>query len=131
MRANLSKWSLVFVLALAGASAHAQSAQSFSARSGFLFTGASQSYDHERSFNSILNNLRARGDVHERGGDGRGADGGLRNGDGWAHGYGRNHGNGNGNGGGHVSPIPEPSTYILMLAGLGAVAFVARRRRSG
>jgi len=30
-----------------------------------------------------------------------------------------------------VSPIPEPSTYILMLAGLSAVAFVARRRRSG
>ena len=28
-----------------------------------------------------------------------------------------------------VSPIPEPQTYALMLAGLGAVAFVARRRR--
>jgi hypothetical protein len=29
-----------------------------------------------------------------------------------------------------VSPIPEPSTYALMLAGLAAVGFVARRRRS-
>ena len=28
-----------------------------------------------------------------------------------------------------VSPIPEPQTYALMLAGLGAVAFMARRRR--
>jgi hypothetical protein len=28
-----------------------------------------------------------------------------------------------------VSPIPEPSTYALMLAGLAAVGFVARRRR--
>lgn len=27
-----------------------------------------------------------------------------------------------------VSPVPEPSTYTLMLAGLAAVAFVARRR---
>jgi PEP-CTERM motif len=26
-------------------------------------------------------------------------------------------------------PVPEPSTYALLLAGLGAVAFVARRRR--
>ena len=28
-----------------------------------------------------------------------------------------------------VTPIPEPSTYALMLAGLGAVGFMARRRR--
>lgn len=35
------------------------------------------------------------------------------------------------NGGGNLNfaaPIPEPSTYALMLAGLGVVAFVARRR---
>lgn len=29
-----------------------------------------------------------------------------------------------------VGPIPEPSTYALMLAGLGLVGFMARRRRS-
>jgi hypothetical protein len=29
-----------------------------------------------------------------------------------------------------VTPVPEPETYALMLAGLGAVAFVARRRKS-
>jgi hypothetical protein len=28
-----------------------------------------------------------------------------------------------------VTPIPEPHTYVLMLAGLGAVGFMARRRR--
>jgi hypothetical protein len=28
-----------------------------------------------------------------------------------------------------LSPVPEPDTYVLMLAGLGIVAFVARRRR--
>jgi PEP-CTERM motif len=28
-----------------------------------------------------------------------------------------------------VTPVPEPSTYALMLAGLGALAFMARRRR--
>ena len=30
-----------------------------------------------------------------------------------------------------VAVIPEPETYALMLAGLGAVAFAARRRRHG
>jgi PEP-CTERM motif len=29
----------------------------------------------------------------------------------------------------HAAPIPEPSTYALLLAGLGVVAFVSRRRR--
>ncbi|HEY9238530.1 MAG TPA: flocculation-associated PEP-CTERM protein PepA [Burkholderiaceae bacterium] len=29
-----------------------------------------------------------------------------------------------------VTPVPEPETYALMLAGLGAVGFVARRRRA-
>jgi len=29
-----------------------------------------------------------------------------------------------------VSPVPEPTTYGLMLAGLGLVGFLARRRRS-
>jgi hypothetical protein len=28
-----------------------------------------------------------------------------------------------------VTPIPEPSTYALMLAGLGVVGFAARRRQ--
>jgi len=30
---------------------------------------------------------------------------------------------------GVFAPIPEPETYALMLAGLGAIAFAARRRR--
>lgn len=30
---------------------------------------------------------------------------------------------------GPVAPVPEPSTWALMLAGLGAIAFSARRRR--
>ena len=38
------------------------------------------------------------------------------------------------NGGGSLHfavPIPEPHTYVLMLAGLGALGFVARRRKLG
>ena len=30
---------------------------------------------------------------------------------------------------GNISPIPEPETYALMLAGLGAMTWVARKRR--
>lgn len=29
-----------------------------------------------------------------------------------------------------VNPVPEPETYALMLAGLGAIGFVARRRKA-
>jgi hypothetical protein len=39
---------------------------------------------------------------------------------------------GTGNGQGSIAtvpPIPEPNTYVLMLAGVGAVGFMARRRR--
>lgn len=33
-------------------------------------------------------------------------------------------------GGGGIPPIPEPSTWLMMLAGLGAVSLFARRRRT-
>jgi PEP-CTERM motif len=36
---------------------------------------------------------------------------------------------GSGGGGGVVNPIPEPSTYALMLLGLATLAIAARRRR--
>jgi hypothetical protein len=32
-------------------------------------------------------------------------------------------------GGTVVSPIPEPETYAMLLAGLGVIGFVARRRQ--
>jgi len=33
--------------------------------------------------------------------------------------------------GSYIVPVPEPGTYALLLAGLGVVAFVARRRKNG
>jgi hypothetical protein len=30
-----------------------------------------------------------------------------------------------------TAPVPEPQTYALMLAGLGAIFFVAHRRKPG
>ena len=30
---------------------------------------------------------------------------------------------------GSVTPVPEPASFALMLAGLGVIGFVARRRR--
>ena len=30
-----------------------------------------------------------------------------------------------------ITPVPEPETYAMMLAGLGALAFMARRRKTG
>lgn len=30
----------------------------------------------------------------------------------------------------NVTPVPEPGTYALMLAGIGAIGFIAKRRKS-
>lgn len=30
----------------------------------------------------------------------------------------------------YISPVPEPETYAMLLAGLGLMGFVARRRRA-
>jgi len=30
-----------------------------------------------------------------------------------------------------VSPVPEPETYAMFLAGLGLIGFIARRRNQG
>jgi hypothetical protein len=31
----------------------------------------------------------------------------------------------------NVSPVPEPETWGMMVAGIGAVGFMSRRRKSG
>jgi len=31
----------------------------------------------------------------------------------------------------YITPVPEPETYMMLLAGLGLMGFVARRRRTG
>jgi hypothetical protein len=39
-------------------------------------------------------------------------------------------GGGSGGGGNETPPVPEPETYAMMLAGLGALGMVVRRRRN-
>ena len=38
--------------------------------------------------------------------------------------------NGNGGNGGVISPVPEPETYAMLLAGLGLIGFITYRRKS-
>jgi hypothetical protein len=63
------------------------------------------------------------------GGTGGGTGGSGSGGSGSGSGTGGTGGLPLGGGGGIVTPIPEPSTYAMLLAGLGCIVLVARRRQ--